>query len=172
MKFTQIFKASLYEFKKLAAFRLLPIGKVFSYVFLFVFLFTLISFTRFLTGDATLFEETSDLQAHSEKIGALIYPMAFMLQLVISTFYIFIRISVFTFIGMFALKLLKKRGQYLQMWRTTAIAMTIPILITIALDFYPAFELYGLIFTSILHIIYIILASRYYPKAPPARPSK
>ena len=40
MKFYQIFKASLHEPKKLAAFRLLSIGKVIQYIFVFIFLYT------------------------------------------------------------------------------------------------------------------------------------
>lgn len=166
MKYHQIFKASLYEFKKMAAFRLLPIGKVFTYVFVFVFLFTIISFSRFLLGDDVLFDASSDLQEHSETIGGLIYPMAFTLQLVISTFYIFIRISLFAYIGMLIMKILKKRGQYLHIWRTSAVAMTLPILITIGLDYFPDMKTNGLVFTSILHLLYIILAIKYYPKQP------
>lgn len=166
MKYHQIFKASLYEFKKLAAFRLLPIGKVFTYVFFFVFLFTTISFTRFLVGDAVLFDASSDLQEHSETIGGLIYPMAFTLQLVISTLYIFIRVSIFAYIGALLLKMMKKRGQYLHIWRTSAIAMTVPILLTIGLDFFPALETSGLILSSSIHLLYIVLAIKYYPKQP------
>ena len=74
MKFHQLFKAAIYEPKKLAAFRLLPIGKVFRYVFLFVALFTLISFVRFIASDAVLFESSPELMEHGEKIGWIIYP--------------------------------------------------------------------------------------------------
>lgn len=166
MQYHKIFKASLYEFKKMAAFRLLPIGKVFSYVFFFVFLFTIISFGRFLLGDDVLFDASSDLQEHSENIGGLIYPMAFILQLVISTFYIFIRVSLFAYIGVLIMKIWKKRGQYLHIWRTSAIAMTVPILITIGFDFFPDMKTIGLIISSIFHFIYIVLTIKYYPKQP------
>lgn len=167
MKYHQIFKASLYEFKKMAAFRLLPIGKVFMYTFFFVFLFTIISFSRFIFGDDLLFDASPDLQAHSESIGGLIYPIAFTLQLVISTFYVFIRVSLFAYIGSLIMKVTKKRGQYLHIWSTSAIAMTIPILITIVLDFFPEYKTIGLIGSSIIHLVYIMLAIRYYPKLPP-----
>lgn len=166
MKFHQIFSASLYEPKKLAAFRLLSVGKVFAYVFLFVTLFTLISFSRYIFGDATLFAETPELMEQGEKIGALIYPMAFLLQLVISTFYIFIRISIFAYIGMLLLKALKKRGDYLQIWRTSAIAMTVPFLITVVFDFFPMFNTSSLVISSVIHLIYILAAIKYYPKQP------
>lgn len=166
MKYHQIFTASLYEFKKMAAFRLLPVRKVFTYVFFFIFLFTMISFTRFILGDDVLFDASSDLQEYSENIGGLIYFIAFTLQLVISTFYIFIRVSLFAYIGSLLLKLLKKRGQYLHIWRTSAIAMTVPILLTIVLDFFPELKTSGLIISSIIHFLYILLAIKYYPKQP------
>lgn len=88
MKFYQLFIASLYEPKKLAAFRLLPIGKVFKYVFMFIFLLTIISFGRFYLNDELSVEQNPDLIEHGKKIGLLIYPMALLLQLVISTFYV------------------------------------------------------------------------------------
>ncbi len=166
MKFHQIFRASLYEPKKLAAFRLLPIGKVFKYVFIFVAVFTIISFTRFLLDDTVLFENSPDLIEHGETIGWLINPMAFMLQFVISTFYIFVRISIFAYIGSLLLTARKKRGNFLQIWRTSAIAMTVPILLTIGFDFFPIVEIYGLVLSSIVHFIYIFAATKYYPKQP------
>ena len=166
MKFHQIFRASLNEPKKLAAFRLLPIGKVFTYVFIFVALLTIISFIRFYIDDTVLFENSPDLIEHGETIGLLIYPMAFILQLVISTFYIFIRISIFAYIGSLLLSLMKRRGNYLDIWRTSAIAMTIPILLTIGFDFFPFLKSYGLAISSLVHLIYIATATKYYPKKP------
>lgn len=143
---------------------MLPIGKVFTYVFLFVFLFTAISFTRFILGDDILFDASPDLLEHSKTIGSLIFPIAFILQLVISTFYIFIRVTIFAYIGSLIMKLMKRRGQYLHIWRSSAIAMTLPILITIALDFFPENNVNELFITSIIHLIYIVLAIKYYPK--------
>lgn len=165
----RIFKSSLYDFKKIANGRMLPIGKTFTYVFLFVFIFTLISFSRFIFGDAELFEMSPELQEQSEKIGVLIYPIAFGLQLVISVFYIFIRISLFAYIGTLIMKWMKKRGQYLQVWGTTAIAMTVPFMLTIVLEFFPDWKAIGLVITSIIHLVYIVLALNYYPKQLPGK---
>ena len=170
MKFHQIFRAALHEPKKLAAFRLLPIGKVFKYVFFFVAVFTIISFTRFYFDDTVLFENSPDLIEHGETIGWLINPMAFMLQFVISTFYIFVRISIFAYIGALLLSARKRRGNYLQIWRTSAIAMTVPLLLTIGFDFFPIIKVYGLVLSSILHFFYIFAATKYYPKQPQPRP--
>ncbi|CAM3121747.1 DUF1189 domain-containing protein [Filibacter tadaridae] len=164
MKFHQIFKAAIHEPKKLAAFRLLPIGKVFRYVFIFVTLLTLISFSRYLIGDTAFFESSPELKKHGEKIGWLIYPIAFVLQIVISTFYVFIRISVFAYIGLLLVKLMKRRGQYQHMFKTSAIAMTVPILLTILLDFNPLLGIINLLISSVIHFMYIGAAARYYPK--------
>ncbi|MEK5038855.1 DUF1189 family protein [Sporosarcina sp. FSL K6-3457] len=164
MKLYQIFKASIHEPKKLAAFRLLKIGKVFRFVFLFVTLFTVISFIRYVVGDAVLFEASPELLEQGQLIGGLIYPIAFILQLVISTFYIFLRISIFAYIGVVLLRLMKRRGEYRFMWNTAAIAITVPILVTIALDFFPAMSDYSMLITSLIHVGYIAAAAKYYPK--------
>ncbi|WP_438310948.1 DUF1189 family protein [Sporosarcina sp. FA9] len=166
MKIHNIFSASFFEPKKLAAFRLLSIGKVFRYVYIFIFIFTIISFSRFFVGDTTLFEGSPDLMEYSKRIGWLIYPIAFMMQLVINTFYVFIRISVFAYIGSLLLKLMKRRGEFLHIWRTSAIAITVPILFAIFFDFFPILANYSFLFTSIIHIVYIALAIQYYPKKP------
>ena len=164
MKFHQLVKASIYEPKKLAAFRLLKIGKVFQYVFLFVTLFTVISFVRYIAGDAVLFEASPELLEQGKLIGGLIYPIAFVLQLVISTLYIFLRISVFAYIGLVLLRLMKRRGEYRFMWNTAAIAVTVPILATIVLDFFPVMSDYSMIITSLIHVTYVAAAAKYYPK--------
>ena len=160
MKFHQLFIASIYEPKKLAAFRLLPIGKVFKYVFMFIFLFTIISFGRFYLNDELSVEQNSDLIEHAKKIGWLIYPMALLLQLVISTFYIFIRITIFAYIGSLFLNLRRKRANYLQVWRTSAFSMTVPMLLTISFDFFPGIATNGFLLSSIIHLIYILLPLR------------
>jgi len=90
--------------------------------------------------------------------------MAFMLQFVISVFYIFIRISIFAYLGALMLRVIKRRGEYLHIWRTAAIAMTVPILLTIGFDFFPIMKNYSLLITSIVHLLYIGAAVKYYPK--------
>ncbi|GEN84375.1 hypothetical protein SLU01_26870 [Sporosarcina luteola] len=165
MKFQQLFLAAIHEPKKLAAFRLLPIGRVFRYAFLFVLVMTTISFIRFSLGDADLFEASAELADYSKTIGGLIYPMAFIFQFVISTFYVFVRISIFAAIGMIIGNIMKRRVEYRFLWRTTAIAITVPLLITIILDFFPILETFGTVVTSIVHIGYVAFALKYYPKA-------
>ncbi|MGG0667603.1 DUF1189 family protein [Lederbergia citrisecunda] len=165
MKFYQLFLAAFHEPKKLAAFRLLPIGRVIRYAFLFILLMTLISFTRFSLGDAELFEASPELTEYSETIGGLIYPMAFIFQFVIATFYVFVRISVFAAIGIWIGKIMKRRVEYRFLWRTSAIAITVPLLLTILLDLFQFLETSGIVFSSLLHIGYLIFALKYYPKS-------
>ena len=76
-----------------------------------------------------LFEQTPELLEHSETIGWLIYPMASFYNLSLVLF-IFLLELVFLLISvLYCLTFMKKRGDYLQIWRTSAIAMTVPILI-------------------------------------------
>lgn len=172
MKNSQLFLSSIHEPKKLAAFRLLPIGKVFQYVFLFVILSTLVSFVRFLMGDIVLFGSSQELIEYAETVGGLIYPMAFVLQLVISTFYLFIRVSFFGLIGLGILKLFKRRGEYRHMWRTAAISITVPILVSLILDIVNVGASFNFPITAALHVIYLLLAAKHYPKQPTAKSSR
>lgn len=166
LKFHQLFFASLYEPKKLAAFRLLPIGKVIQYIFILIFFYTAVSFLHFFIGDSSIFDATPELVEIGETIGPLLYPIAFILQLVIITFYIFIRISLFALIGVGLLKLMKRRGEFRFMWRTASIAATLPILLTMTIDFLPALQSAGMWMSSAVHFIYVALAASYYPKQP------
>ena len=79
----------------------------------------------------------------------------FYLQLVISTFYIFVRIIVFAYAGQLLLKAMKRRGEYRHMWRTSAIAVTVPFLLTIILDFFPFWDHFSTLLTSLVHFAYI-----------------
>ncbi|PIC66964.1 4-hydroxy-3-methylbut-2-en-1-yl diphosphate synthase [Sporosarcina sp. P21c] len=166
MKFHQLFKASLHEPKKLAAFRMLSIGKVIQYIFVFIFLYTCVSFFQFVIGDHTLFQSSPELAEIGETIGFLIYPIAFVLQLVIITSYLFIRISIFAIIGVLLLKLLRRRGEFRFMWRTAAIAATLPILLTMVFEFVPAMQSSSLWIASLVHLLYVWRAAVYYPKQP------
>ncbi|GKV64617.1 hypothetical protein NCCP2331_07700 [Sporosarcina sp. NCCP-2331] len=166
LKFRQLFTASLHEPKKLAAFRLLPIGKVIQYLFIFVFLYTVIAFLQFLIGDHTLFQSTPEIAEIGKTIGLLLYPVAFILQLVIITSYLFIRISIFGIIGVLLLRLLSRRGEFRFMWRTAAIAATLPILLTMVFEFMPGMQNYSLWISSLVHLLYVWRAAVYYPKKP------
>ena len=129
MKLHQIFFASFYEPKKLAAFRLLPIGKMFQYVFLFIFLMTFVSFGRSIFDDLNEFEVADEVLEFGSALGALQYPITFVLALTVSTFYIFIRLSIVAAIGLGLLRLTNRRGDFRQIFQTTAFAATCGMLV-------------------------------------------
>lgn len=164
MTFRHLFIASVSAPKKLAAFRLLPIGRVIRYIFYFIITMTLISFIRYLIGDAGLFEASPELETYSQTIGSLLYPIAIVFQFVIATFYVFVRISLFAAFGMLLGMLFRRRVEYRFIWRTTAVAITLPLLLTMILDFFPMTETFSAWLTSIIHISYIAFALKYYPK--------
>lgn len=166
LKWHQLFFASLYETKKMAAFRLLPIGKVFKYVFVFIFLFTFISFGRYLFGDISVFETSDEVLEYGESIGALKYPISFILSFTITVFYIFIRLSAMAFIGLGLLRIMKRRGEYRQIWQSTAFAMTVPLLIQLFFEIFPSLPTEGKAISYTIHLIYLFLIVRHYPKLP------
>ncbi|HEY4565723.1 MAG TPA: DUF1189 family protein [Savagea sp.] len=169
MKLHQIFFASFYEPKKLAAFRLLPIGKMFQYVFLFIFVMTFVSFGRSIFDDLNEFEVADEVLEFGSALGALQYPITFVLALTVSTFYIFIRLSIVAAIGLGLLRLTNRRGDFRQIFQTTAFAATVPLLLALSFDFIPALAEHNgwqTVLSYGVHLIYLLLAIRYYPKLP------
>ena len=103
MNLFQLFKASLHSPKKIAAFRLIPIGKVMQYIFIFIFLLTIISFVQFINGISVQQSSMEGLLEYFEDIQWLLYPFAFVFLFVLNTLFSFIRISIFAYIGTFIL---------------------------------------------------------------------
>jgi hypothetical protein len=164
MTITQLFVYSLKSPKKIAAFRLIPIGKVMTFVFIFIFILTILSFINFTTGfnneqsvNQGLFEYVNDMKW-------ILLPFAFIIQFIMSTLLIFIRISLMAFIGMVVLKSLKRRGDYRHVWRTTAFAYTVPTILSILLMFLPISDIIITVSTSLICFVYLFLALRYYPQ--------
>jgi len=164
MRIKELFLHSLKSPKKLAAFRLLPIGKVMTYVFIFIAILTIISFVNFMSGFDTAQSTTSGLLEYMNELQWILLPFAFIIQFVMSTLLIFTRISLMALIGLWVLKALKRRGDYRHVWRTTAFAYTVPTLLSILLMYLSIPNLYITVSTNILSFIYLFLALRYYPK--------
>jgi len=161
---TQIFRASINNPKKIAAFRLLPIGKVIQYVFIFVTILSILSFVHFSTGFKQDSSSITGLLEYIDDMQWILYPFAFIIQFIMSTLLLFVRISLMTFVGMLILKLYKRRGDYRHVWRTTAIAYTVPTLISIILLYVGFSDGWITSITTIGCLIYLILALKYYPK--------
>lgn len=164
MRIRELFLHSLKSPKKIAAFRLLPIGKVMTYVFIFIAILTIISFVNFMSGFNTAQSTTSGLLEYMNELQWILLPFAFIIQFVMSTLLIFTRISLMALIGLWVLKALKRRGDYRHVWRTTAFAYTVPTLLSILLMYLSFPNLYITVSTNILSFIYLFFALRYYPK--------
>lgn len=166
MNLFQLFKASLMEPKKQAAVRILTIGKIMRYVFVIVLLLTIVSFVELVLGFDDVTAGADDLMQYIEEIEWLLYPFAFVFLFVTTTVYHFVKISFFAFVALGLLNFKKRRGEYRHVWRTAALSVTVPTLISFAFSFFTA-NLWITAATSLLTIVYLYLAIGYYPKKPP-----
>ncbi|MFC6039873.1 DUF1189 family protein [Paenisporosarcina macmurdoensis] len=164
MTLTQLFIASISNPKKIAAFRLLPIGKVLQYVFLFVGILSLLSFVHFITGFKNDSSSIEGLLDYVENMEWILYPFAFIVQFIMTTLLLFVRISVMAFIGMFILKLRKRRGEYRHVWRTTAFAYTTPTVLSIFFLYSGLTDGWIFMVTTLICVVYLTLALKYYPQ--------
>ncbi|MGE6488418.1 DUF1189 family protein [Paenisporosarcina sp. NPDC076898] len=164
MSLVQLFLASITSPKKIAAFRLLPIGKVLTYVFVFVAILSILSFIQFTTELKNDSSSIVGLLDYVEDMEWILYPFAFIIQFIMSTLLIFIRISIMAYVGMLILKGWKRRGDYRHVWRTTAFAYTVPTLISIVFLFSGLSDGWITLSTTIVCVIYLALALKYYPK--------
>ncbi|MDN7240462.1 DUF1189 family protein [Planococcus sp. N028] len=168
MNLFQLFKASLLEPKKQAAVRILTIGKILRYVFAFVLFMTIISFIQLATGLDDVTNGVEGLLQYIEEIEWLLYPFALIFLFVTTTIYHFVKISLFAFVALALLNVKKRRGEYRHVWRTSALSVTFPTLISFAASFFTS-NLWITAATSLLTIVYLYLAIGYYPKMPPAK---
>lgn len=164
MSFKQLFFHSMTSPKKLAAYRLMPIGKVFQYVFIFVIILSILSFIHFTTGFNENTSSISGLLEYIDEMEWILYPFAFIIQFVMSTLLVFIRISLMAYVGLFILKLLQRKGDYRHVWRTTAFAYTLPTILSIILLYFGLNDSTITAITTIICLIYQGLALNYYPK--------
>jgi len=160
----QLFIDSLFQPKKLAAYRVLPIGKVIQYVFILIAIVTIFAFIQFLTGVSETAIQFKGLRQYVKDIQWLLYPFALFLLFFTSTVLLFVRISIYAAIGALLLKLLKRRGEYRHMWRTTAFAITWSTLLSILFSFLSISSWVATMVSSILTIVLLIFASLNYPK--------
>lgn len=154
------------EPKKQAAVRIMQIGKIMQYIFLFIALLTLVSFIEWIFGFDTATGSIEGLIEFVDEIEWLLYPFALVFLFVSTTLYHFIKISLFALIALLLLNARKRRGEYRHLWRTTALSVTVPTLLAFALSF-SNLGLWVSLATSMLTIVYLYLAIGYYPKKPP-----
>lgn len=168
MNLYQLLKASFMEPKKRAAVRIMPIGRILKFVFLFITLLSLISFAEFVLGIGSSSSELEGLLQFIEEIEWLLYPFALVFLFVSTTLYHFIKISVFAAFGYGFLAWLKRRGEYRHMWRTAALAVTVPTIAAYVASFWIN-SLWISLLTSLWTLFLLYSAARFYPKAPPVK---
>lgn len=163
IKHTQLFIDSLLYPKKLAAYRILSIGKVIQYTFLLITLVTVFSFGQFVANDPTTFL-SDDLAQFAEGLEFLIYIIGFVFLFAMNTAVIFAKITIYTYVGTFFAKVMKRRAQYRQLWRTTSFAMTWEVLLSIILPIFSLPSVLPLIIMSIVTLSIINISLTKYPK--------
>ncbi|MGM0897088.1 MAG: DUF1189 family protein [Bacillota bacterium] len=168
MNLYQLFKASFMEPKKRAAVRIMPIGRILKFVFLFITVLSIISFVEFRLGIGSSSSELEGLLQFIEEIEWLLYPFVLVFLFVSITLYHFIKISIFAAFGLGFLKLLKRRGEYRHMWRTAALAVTLPTIAAYAASFWTN-SLWLSLATSLWTLFLLYSAARFYPKSPPPK---
>ncbi|KQL34227.1 DUF1189 family protein [Psychrobacillus sp. FJAT-21963] len=163
MNLLQLFKASLHSPKKIAAFRLIPIGKVMQYIFIYILIITSISFVQFMNGISVQQANMEGLLEYFQEIQWLLYPFSFIFLFVLNTLLIFVRISIFAYVGVIILSLLKRKGEYRHLWRSTLFASTIPMLISVVVAFFNISTGYIQFCIYFVTLVYLFLACKYYP---------
>ncbi|WP_240612011.1 DUF1189 family protein [Planococcus halotolerans] len=138
------------------------------FVFLFILLLTIVAFVEFVIGLNSVSGDLEGLLVYIEEIEWLLYPLAFVLLFVSTTLYHFIKISLFAWIGMGILKIMKRRGEYRHLWRTAALSVTFPTILSFGIGFLVENEWLPLML-SLLTLVYLYMAIKYYPKKPPQR---
>ena len=169
MKHSQLFIDSLIHPKKLAAYRLLPIGKVIQYTFLLITLVTVFSLGRFAAGmsvDTIDMNSLNGLTEYIDGIKWLLYPFTFLMLFVFTTMLIFAQIALYALAGLFILKVMKRRGEYRHIWRTTTFAITWATLLSMLGEYLPINSTIISVFSLLLTIVLLIVAFTKYPKQP------
>ncbi|ALS78878.1 DUF1189 family protein [Planococcus kocurii] len=166
MNLYQLFKASLMEPKRQAAVRIMTIGKIMQFIFIFIAFLTVIAFIELISSLDVATSNLDGLVEFVEEIEWLLYPFAVISLFVSTTIYHFVKISLFALIALVILNARKRRGEYRHLWRTTALSVTVPTLLAFALSFLDLGFSVSLL-TSLLTVLYLYLAIGYYPKKPP-----
>lgn len=159
----QLLTDSLLHPKKLAAYRILSIGKVIQYVFLLVLLLTCFSLGQFTTnGQANIFSY-NEITDYAANLKFLVYPIAIVFLFIMNALILFTKISIYGYAGYLLSKSLKRRCEYRQVWRTTAFAITWETLLSIVFTLFPLPSLFTTLVSIFITMLLIIVALTKYP---------
>lgn len=164
MKHSQLFIDSLIHPKKLAAYRILSIGKVIQYVFILITLVTAFSFGQFVTGVNEDLFNIDGLTEYMADIQWLLYPFAFIFLFIMTSLLIFARISLYALATLFIIKGMQRRGEYRQIWRTSAFAITWATLLSIVFEMLQVSGNWVTLVGIFITMGIIIIALTKYPK--------
>ena len=164
MKHSQLFIDSLINPKKLAAYRILSIGKVIQYVFLLITFTSAFSFGQFTTGVNEDFFNIDGLTDYMADIQWLLYPFAFIFLFVMTSLLIFGQISLYALVGLFVIKGLQRRGEYRQIWRTAAFSITWATLLSIMFKIFGLSSNWIILIGIFITMGFLIIALTKYPK--------
>ena len=81
----------------------------------------------------------------------------------LNTLFIFVRVSIFAYIGSIILLLMKRKGELRHIWRTTLFASTIPMILSISFAILQFANNYIQLVIYALTFVYFVLATKYYP---------
>ena len=166
MRQSQLFIDSLINPKKLAAYRILSIGKVIQYVFLLVTVATIFSFGQFTAGFTEDLFNIEGVADYLADIQWLLYPFALLFLFIMTSLLIFARISLYALAGYLLLGAMKRRGEYRHVWRTSAFAVTWSTLLSIMLPLFGISGGWTRMLGIFITIIFLIIAVTKYPKQP------
>lgn len=147
----------------MAAFRLIPIGKVMQYIFCYILIMSIISFVFFINGISDQQQTMEGLLEYFKQIQWLLYPFSFLFLFVLNTLLIFVRISIFAYIGSFILVIRNRKGEYRHIWRTALFASTIPMILSITFAILQFSSNYIQLLIYTLSLVIITFATKYYP---------
>ena len=159
----QLFIHSLISPQKLAAFRILTVGKVIQYTFLLVTLMTVFSLVQFIQNGISSIQLYEEIQSYAENLEWLIYIISIVFSFIMNTLLLYAKISVYAYVGLLVGKSMKRKLEYRHIWRTAAFAITWEVLLSILL---PSFSINNIVSTIIAILItmsFIIIALTKYP---------
>lgn len=159
----QLMIDSLTNPKKLATFRIMSIGKVIQYVFLLVLLLTCFSLGQFVTNGADNVFSYEEIADYAAQLQFLVYPVAALFLFIMNSLIIFAKISIYTYAAYLLLKPMNRRGEYRQLWRTTAFAITWETLLSILFSLFPLPSIFTTLVSIFITMLILVLALTKYP---------
>ena len=161
---TQLFIHSLMKPKMLAAYRILPVGKIIQYTFLLVLLMTAFSLGQFVNEGISSINNYEAIEQYVENLQWLIYIIFAIFSFTMNTLILYAKISLYALVAFLFAKPLHKRAEYRHLWRTAALAITWEVILTIVLKIFITNSIVTMIIFMLITMTYLFIALNKYPK--------